>query len=102
MKNYSHRLVISALFFFLSSLSASAAEPLKLHAAGSLKAALSEVAVSFEIPINESCHKIRPQRSSDNSHCRWRDGRCVCICEYGTPGKTRSQWMGRSCGAVCP
>jgi ABC-type molybdate transport system substrate-binding protein len=48
MKNYSHRLVISALFFFLSSLSASAAEPLKLHAAGSLKAALSEVAVSFE------------------------------------------------------
>ncbi|MBB5349308.1 molybdate ABC transporter substrate-binding protein [Desulfoprunum benzoelyticum] len=48
MRIFCNYVVAAALFFFLSPLSASAAEPLQLYAAGSLKAALSEVALAYE------------------------------------------------------
>jgi ABC-type molybdate transport system substrate-binding protein len=48
MKKFQNRIVIAVLFLFLGPLSASAAEPLKLYAAGSLKAALGEIAAAYE------------------------------------------------------
>jgi ABC-type molybdate transport system substrate-binding protein len=48
MRIFYNHVVAAALFFFLSPLPASAAEPLQLYAAGSLKEALGEVAIAYE------------------------------------------------------
>jgi molybdate transport system substrate-binding protein len=58
----------AALLVFSLPFSASA-DSLQLYAAGSLKAALGEVAASYEKAYKTSSnHKIRPQRHFDKGH----------------------------------
>ena len=77
---------------------ANAAEPVLLHAAGSLRAALTEVANAFEAAIAaQGAGKVRPVRHAQGRDCGRREGGGVRLRQHGRI-RRRSRKPARAAG----